>query len=155
MAKCHQPILARQGAHRNCSDLSVLGLLSTFLSHVNSSLQVLFVRKEIWLHPATCFGILGYCESSDLVSRSRTERASMIYRDCSDSAVMKTQLQRWQYICTNALLQELFHSNLLSFFNASIITWLLLNVCVEAVFDYFVSYFWHILKWFFLVWQWQ
>lgn len=150
MAKCHKTVLAYHGTHRNRSDLSVLGFLSTFLSHVNSSLQILFVRKEIWLHPATCFVILGYC-----ISWSRMKCASVIYRNFSDSAMMKTQLLRWQYICTNALLQELFHLNLLSFFNASIITWLLLNVCVEAVFDYFVPYFWHILKWVFLAWQWQ
>lgn len=43
MAKCHKTILAYYGAHRNHRDLFVLGLLSTFHSHMNSSLQVFFV----------------------------------------------------------------------------------------------------------------
>ena len=42
MAKCHKAILAYHGAHRNHSDLSALGLPSTFQSHTNSSLQVSF-----------------------------------------------------------------------------------------------------------------
>lgn len=42
MAKCHKAILAYRGAHRNLSDLSALGLPSTFQSHTNSSLQVSF-----------------------------------------------------------------------------------------------------------------
>lgn len=42
MAKCHKAILAYRGAHRNHSDLSALGLPSTFQSHTNSSLQVSF-----------------------------------------------------------------------------------------------------------------
>lgn len=42
MAKCHKAIWACRGAHRNHSDLSALGLPSTFQSHTNSSLQVSF-----------------------------------------------------------------------------------------------------------------
>lgn len=43
MVKCHKTILAYHGALRNHSDLSVLGLPSTFQSHMNSSLQVFFL----------------------------------------------------------------------------------------------------------------
>lgn len=112
--------------------------------------SVSFVRKVIWLYPATCFVIWGCHESSSLASWTRTKCVSMIYRNDCDSASMHRQLHIWQCICTNAFLQEAE-----MILNASIITWLLLNVWIKAVFDYFGPSFWQMLTWTFLAWQLQ
>lgn len=134
MAKCHKTILAYHGAHRNHRDLSVLGLLSTFQSHVNSSLQVFFFvcQKRNLTASATCFVFLGCHESSYLATWTRAKCVRMIYRNCCDSAVMKTQLHVWQHVCTKAFLQEWFYFNFPRFSNASVIAWLLWNIWVEA-----------------------
>ena len=122
MAKCHKAILAYRGARRNHSDLSALGLPSMFQSHTNSSLQIsciffgLFVRKVIWLYPASCFVIWGCRESSYLASWTRTECVSMIYRNGCDSASMNRRLRIWQCIRTNAFLHEWFYLKSLRLF---------------------------------------
>lgn len=123
----------------------------------------------IWIHPCKfsfcCFVCQKsnlttscnlFCESNYLASWTRTKYVSMIYRNCCDSAAMNRQLHIWQCICSNAFSQERFHSDFLIFFNASVITWLSLNVWVEAVFDYLVPSFWQILTFFFfLAWKLQ